>query len=126
MTGPFFENMADHILCHIPPDIACDREQTYCGFRFPTAVNETDGIFRALNRTTGFLQPSKSVGSLRSSWTVSEPTPAVFRSTHLFGTQPKRIREVHRIPTGKPVQIQPSGQPNRVFLRKLIPFAISL
>jgi len=32
-------------------------------------------------------------------------------------TQPKRIREVDRISARKPVEVEPSGQPDRIFLR---------
>ncbi len=38
-------------------------------------------------------------------------------ATNILRTQPKRITEVDRIPVCKPVEVEPTGQPNRVFLR---------
>ena len=38
--------------------------------------------------------------------------------------QPKRIREVDGVPARKPVEIQPAGEPNGVFLRDVISSAM--
>lgn len=57
----------------------------------------------------------------RNSTTGSDPggiRPVFFwdRELQAHRAQPKRIREVHRIPARKPVQVQPAREPDEVFL----------
>ena len=43
-----------------------------------------------------------------------------------MATQPKRVREVHRIAASEPIDIEPAGEPQGVFLGDLIPSRASV